>query len=163
MNKHNTHAITIEQAEKYARVLELRRAGATFEAIAKDVGYAGRSGAKEAFDSAIRRMGRESADDARVLENDRLDDLWRRAYTRMIQINAEDNVTFIKIYESLLRTSHRRAGLMGLDAPRQIEITGQDGGMIVTDIGQLLREKMEEVKPGSTNSVNLPNESNIDT
>ena len=141
MAKGQTPALTEEQAEKYTRVLTLRRAGLTFEQIAEQVGYAGRQGAKEAYDSAIKRMGREPAEDLRILENERLDDLWRRAYSQLAQTT--DPETFVKLEQVMIRISARRAGLMGLDAPRQLEITGKDGGSVQTDVGDMLRNRLE--------------------
>jgi hypothetical protein len=142
--KGNTPALTPDQAERYARVLDLRRAGFTFDTIAREVGYAGRQGAKEAYDAAIKRMGREATDDLRVLENERLDDLWRRAYARMN--SAESNDDFAKLQQTMIRISQRRSGLMGLDAPRQVEVTGEGGGALRTDVGDMLRERLRQLE-----------------
>lgn len=142
--KGNTPALTPDQAERYARVLDLRRAGFTFDTIAREVGYAGRQGAKEAYDAAIKRMGREATDDLRVLENERLDDLWRRAYARMN--SAESNDDFTKLQQTMIRISQRRSGLMGLDAPRQVEVTGEGGGALRTDVGDMLRERLRQLE-----------------
>lgn len=144
MAKGQTPALTPDQAERYARVLDLRRAGLTFDQIAAEVGYAGRQGAKEAYDAAIRRMGRETADDLRVLENERLDDLWRRAYGRLTQTTDTD--AFVKLQNAMIRISSRRAGLMGLDAPRQVEVTGAGGGALRTDVGDMLRERLRQLE-----------------
>ena len=140
MAKGQTPALKEETAEKYARVLDLRRAGLTFEMIATEVGYAGRQGAKEAYDAAIRRMGQESAADLQVLENERLDDLWRRAYGKFSSVETMDE--FVKLEQLMLRISQRRAGLLGLDAPRQVEVSGRGGGAIQTDIGEILRQRV---------------------
>lgn len=139
-----TPALPQDTAEKYARVLELRRAGLTYEQIATEVGYAGRQGAKEAYDAAIRRMGREPAADMQVLENERLDDLWRRAYSRLRTADTIDE--FVKVQTLMLRISTRRAGLMGLDAPRQVEVAGPGGGALRTDVGEILRERLRQLE-----------------
>ena len=141
-----TPALTPDQADKYVRVMELRRIGLTFEQIAKEVGYAGRQGAKEAYDAAISRMGREAAEDLRILENDRLDDLWRRAYTQLSKIDAGDVDALTKLESVMLRISQRRSGLMGLDAPRQVEVSGVNGRPIRTDVGDILRERLRQLE-----------------
>ena len=46
--------------DKYMKVIDLRKAGLTFEEIAERVGYESRSGAKMAFDSAVKYWGHES-------------------------------------------------------------------------------------------------------
>jgi hypothetical protein len=138
-----TPALTEDVADKYVRVLELRRAGLTFDQIAAEVGYAGRQGAKEAYDAAIRRLGNEPAADMQVLENERLDDLWRRAYGRLRTADTVDE--FVKLEALMLRISTRRAGLLGLDAPRQVEISGRGGGAIQTDIGEILRQRVAAI------------------
>lgn len=143
--KHNGEAaLTPEEAEKYRKVIQLRTAGITFDAIAKEVGYANRSGAKHAYDAAIRRWGRSDAQDARELEELRLDDLWRRTFSRISALNAKEQVDeFVKLTTTAVRISSRRAGLLGLDAPKQFEVAGPGGGPIETDIGEALRERLE--------------------
>jgi hypothetical protein len=143
MAARQTPALTEDTADKYVRVLELRRAGLTFDQIAVEVGYAGRQGAKEAYDAAIRRLGNEPAADMQVLENERLDDLWRRAYARLRTADTVDE--FVKLEALMLRISTRRAGLLGLDAPRQVEISGRGGGAIQTDIGEILRKRVAAI------------------
>lgn len=143
MPKGQTPALTPDQADRYSRVMELRRAGLTFDQIADEVGYAGRQGAKEAYDAAIRRMVREPAEDMQTMENERLDDLWRRAYSRLRAAATIDE--FVKVESLMLNISKRRAGLMGLDAPRQVEVAGAGGGVLRTDVGEVLRERLRQL------------------
>jgi|MDSV01.2.fsa_nt_gb hypothetical protein len=142
MNRKNTQALSVDAAAKYVRVLELRRVGFTFDQIATEVGYAGRQGAKEAYDAAIARMGREPAEDLRTLENDRLDDLWRRAYNQLAKLDPDDVDGLTKLEMTMIRISQRRAGLMGLDAPRQVELSGSINAAITSDIGEVLKERI---------------------
>ncbi len=139
-------ALTPEQAHKYNQVLELRKAGRTFDEIADALGYADRSGAKHAYDSALKRMGREAAEDLRELELYRLEDLWATAYHRAMQLAEDDHDGFLKFQAHMLNISRRRSGLMGLDAPRQVEVAGVGGGSIQTDIGELFRAKLRELE-----------------
>ena len=144
--KGTTPALTPEQANRYTQVLELRKAGRTFDEIAEALNYADRSGAKHAYDAAIKRMGREAAEDLRELELYRLEDLWASAYARAINLPDDDHDAFLKFGSHMLNISRRRSGLMGLDAPRQVEVSGPDGEAIRTDIGELFRAKLRELE-----------------
>ena len=68
------------------RALELRKAGATYQAIAEQLGYAHAKGAYKAVTSALKLTLREPADALRELEVARLDamplPLWRRVQWR---------------------------------------------------------------------------------
>lgn len=66
-----------QRAARDAKVLELRRAGATFDAIAKAVGLANKGSAQKAYKRALERTGGPEMDRdlARVQEIDRLDRL----------------------------------------------------------------------------------------
>ena len=66
-----------EQFDKENKVLELRRSGETWERIALAVGYANASGAQKAYARVVSRVQRESVDEIRDLELDRLDRLQR--------------------------------------------------------------------------------------
>lgn len=143
-HKGQTPALTKEQADRYRRVVQLRTAGVTFDQIADNLGYASRSGAKEAYDAAIRRWGREAVDEHRDLEELRLEELWRRTFTRLVEANGDDE--FVKLISAAVRVSKRRADLLGLDAPRQVELAGKDGGPVETDIGEILRQRAEALR-----------------
>ena len=143
-----TPALTPEQADRYRAVVQLRTAGVTFDAIARQLGYASRQGAKEAYDAALRRWGREVVDEARALEELRLDDLWRRTYSRISSLDIEEDTTdeFTKLTSTAVRISARRSGLLGLDAPKQVEVAGAGGGAVQTDIGDMLRERLRQLR-----------------
>lgn len=140
--KGTTPALTPEQGERYAQVLELRKMGRTFDEIAAALNYADRSGAKHAYDAALARLARETAEELRTLENERLDDLWSRTYVQLLEAEGDD---FVKLIGTLLKVSSRRAGLMGLDAPKQVELAGRGGGPIETDIGEMLRQRVAAI------------------
>ena len=66
--------------DREIRVLEERRAGLTFHAIAQRVGYADASGAYLAYKRAIQRTMQQPADELRTAELDRLDRLQLAAW-----------------------------------------------------------------------------------
>ena len=128
MAKGQTPALTPETAEKYRQVVRLKAAGLTFDAIANEVGYASR---------------------LRVLEGERIDELWRRIFQRILRAEQEDVETheIVNLLNSAIRISKRRSDLFGLDAPRQHTITGPNGGALefVTDIGAILEERLNAI------------------
>ena len=109
---------SIQAQERQLQALELRKAGATYEAIAERLGYADRSGAFRAVTSALKATLREPADELRTLELERLDSallaIWR-------QVQAGD----LHAIDRLVRLAERRAKLLGLDAAAKIEESGE--------------------------------------
>ena len=138
-------AISPEVAERYRRVVDLKKAGLTYDQIATELGYADRSGAKRALDSAIDRWGAESIESLRIVQNEQIDDLWRRVLTAILEGDLSQVPTAIRLMK-------RRAELFGLDAPKQHEITGTDGGALRTDVGDMLIARLEELKARQSDS-----------
>lgn len=107
--------------EKERKVLELRRAGLTFDLIAQEVGYSNASGAHHAFTRALKRtLNNAGSEEMRSTELDRLDRLQRFAWGSAAQGN-------MRAIETILRIMQRRARLLGLDAPIVQEVTTYDG------------------------------------
>lgn len=107
-------------AEKRRQAMQLRTAGATYEEIARTLGYSSRSAAYHAVQKALKDMLQEPADDLRKVEAERLDKLQRALWKQAMDGNqgAVDRV---------LRIMERRAKLLGLDAPVKQEVSGPDG------------------------------------
>lgn len=93
--------------DKQRQALQLRIAGATYDQIAKEVGYTGASGAWKAIQSALKKTIQEPADELRQIELARLDrmmlSLWEKV--REGHLGAMDRV--IKIMQ-------HRADLTGM-------------------------------------------------
>ena len=75
----------------------------------------------------------------RMVQNEQLDDLWRRCFAAIAQGDLSQT-------DRALRILKRRADLWGLDAPRQHEIAGPNGSAIRTDVGDLLIARLEELR-----------------
>lgn len=122
----------IAQAEKEARIIELRRTGATWELIAKATGYANASGAHKAYQKALGKIVEPKIEELRATEIDRLDRLqfaiWERA--------KEGD---IKAIDAVLRILDRRVRILGLDAPSKIQAE------IVTYDGNILEEHTQRI------------------
>lgn len=107
----------LQAHERHLQALELRKAGATYKAIADQLGYASPKGAHKAVRSALKATLREPADELRELEAERLDAallaIWRR-------VTKGDD----KAIDRLLGIMKRRMELFGLAAPRRQEFSG---------------------------------------
>jgi hypothetical protein len=107
---------------KEAKVLDLRRAGFTFQRIAEEVGYNQASGAQRAYNRIMARNIPQAPEEHRQQELDRLDRmqvaLWPRA------MKGDD-----KAINTIIRLMERRARLVGIDAPTRIqaEVVNYDG------------------------------------
>ena len=111
-----------EREAKELKVLELRRAGFTFQRIAEEVGYATPSGAQRALERIMTRNVPQAPEEFRWQELDRLDRmqvaLWPRA------MKGDD-----RAIGTIVRLMERRARLVGIDAPQRIqaEVVNYDG------------------------------------
>ena len=137
---------TPEVLEKYEEVVRLRTLGLSFQMIADRVGYAGRSGAKEAYSQAIKMWGGEAVDELRVIENERLDHL-HRVLMAQLETTTRDPETgageIVPLVNSALNLARRRAALNGLDSASKHEISGPDGSALQTDVGEMLRQRLQ--------------------
>jgi hypothetical protein len=118
-----------EVAEKWAKALALRTAGATFDQIARQLGYASPSGAYEAVMSALKATLREPAESVRVMEVERLDrlmlGLWKAATATATATDPRG--PDLESLDRVLKIMDRRAKLLGLDAPQKVAATTPDG------------------------------------
>lgn len=123
-----------ELVEKERQVLELRRAGATYDECARAVGYATPQGAYLAYNRALKRTLVEAgADEARQTELDRLDRLQRAVWPRAM--NGD-----LQAINSVLRIFDRRARYLGLDAPvkQEIKLDIADATSIDAEVARLV-------------------------
>jgi hypothetical protein len=125
----------IASHDRKLQALELRKAGATFQMIADQLGYRSPSGAHKAVVSALRATLREPAEELRELELTRLDamllSLWRR-----VQAGEE------RAIDRALRIMERRARLLGLDAPTRGELSGPDAKPLALDLAGLTDDQL---------------------
>jgi hypothetical protein len=107
----DTSKINTPSAETIAReqhVLELRRAGASFDKIAQEVNLHSRSDAHKIYKRALARTLMEPAAEIRRLEADRLDRLQLAVWTKALRGD-------LPAVDRVLRVMERRARLLGLD------------------------------------------------
>ena len=103
-----------ELVDKEIKVLELRRAGLTFQRISEETGYADATGAYAAYKRAIKRTMQQPSDEVRQQELDRIDRLQLAAWPNAMKGDTRSILTIVRLME-------RRARLLGLDTPIKIE------------------------------------------
>ena len=108
---------SIAVRQRGQEAIKLRMAGATITQIARQLGYANESGAYKAImrelEQTAQDMG-ESTEAVRQLELKRLDQMQFPIWNQVLSGDQGAIGTALRIQE-------RRASLMGLDAPKQIE------------------------------------------
>jgi len=126
-----------ELVDKEIKVLELRRAGLTWQRIAEETGYATHVGAYAAYKRAIKRTQQQPADELREQELDRIDRLQLALWPKAMK---GDNASI----NTIVRLMERRARLLGLDTAIKIQQdittwTGDDSiDRAVRDLAALL-------------------------
>ncbi|PSK95792.1 hypothetical protein CLV30_12844 [Haloactinopolyspora alba] len=129
--------ITKARRERMAQVLDLREAGGSYRAIAKQLNISHEQVAQDLSD-ALTEITREPAERVRDMELDRLDamllGLWSRA--RRGDLGAVDRV--IKLMD-------RRAKYLGLDTPDSSSSTNA----VATLLDQLIGDSTSDADPGA--------------
>ena len=103
-----------ELVDREIKVLELRRAGLTWQRISEETGYADASGAYLAYKRAIKRTMQQPADELREQELDRIDRLQLALWPKAMK---GDNASV----NTIVRLMERSARLIGLDTPIKIQ------------------------------------------
>src|SRR5690625_3765002 len=96
----------INAAEKRGRALELRKAGATYDQIANQVGYSNRGNAQRAVQNALREITAEPAREVRALELERLDAM-------LLGVWSQARTGHLGSIDRVLRIQERRAKMLG--------------------------------------------------
>lgn len=131
MGESKTSENRISAAERQVQALALRKAGIGYAAIARELGYAGPSGAYKAIMTALQSLTREPAEELRTLELARLDDLLAGLWADARRGNV------LKI-DRVPKIMARRAALLGLDAPQRVAVTDyrKEAETIAAEIGK---------------------------
>lgn len=129
-----------KRAQRDARTLELRRAGATFDQIARQVGWSNRGQAKKSYDRALEATGGPETDrvQARVEEVDRLDRLltavWPKAMKGELDaVREARQITRLRVHLLGLAIAPTPilASADGDDEDTELPVTGTDGGQVI--------------------------------
>ena len=102
--------------ERQRRAIALRKAGLPYDRIARELGYAGPSGAYNAVRSALKKVVLEPAQELLLLELSRLDDALAGLAPK---VRAGDP----RAVHAYLAVMSHRARLIGLYEPQRVDIT----------------------------------------
>ncbi len=105
-----------ESEANEVNALELRLTGETYRQIAVTLGYAGPAGAYKAVQAALKKYGREMAEDVRALELARLDELLGAQWPGAMDGDVQAGNLVLKIMD-------RRAKFLGLDQHLMVDVT----------------------------------------
>jgi hypothetical protein len=114
------------------RAIELRAGGATYAAIAKELGCS-TGAAFNAVDRGLRRWVKEPLDTVVTMELQRLDALLRAFWSRAVGGDVDAAAFVLKVLE-------RRARMLGLDAPKKLDVSmivqrwAEQSGLDPTDV-----------------------------
>jgi hypothetical protein len=109
--------------DRERQALELRKAGATYAQIAKQLGYANEGGAHKAVGRALNVAIKQRnivAEDVRELELQRLDQM-------LLGLWADAKAGKWHAIDRVLKIMERRSAYLGLDAPKKTELSGPEG------------------------------------
>lgn len=109
--------------ERVLQAVELRKAGASFGAIADRLGWKTRQAAFAAVMKYIDQTRTEGVDELRAVEAERLDAMQLQYWPQAMRGD-------IDAAELVLKIMTRRARMFGLDAPQKTELSGS---MEITD------------------------------
>lgn len=128
---------SVELTSVEIRAVQLRMAGLAYHEIARQLGYKSKGSAYKAVERALDKWGWPSVDAYRRLELSRLDAITSRLWPQVLghpgrpagvdehgspveeQAPVPPDKEAIRLY---MRISERRAKLLGLDAPEQVQI-----------------------------------------
>jgi transcriptional regulator len=119
--------------DKEIKIIELRRAGVTWEKIAKEVGFKNASGAYKMYQRAAERMVRPHLEEYRDMQLDRLERMHMAVWPR-----AKDGD--LRAIDTALRIADREANLLNLNAPIKVqaEVTVYEGQQLVEHTARII-------------------------
>lgn len=140
-NAFKTSPRRIATAQRRAQAVKLRLAGMRYDDIATQLGYNSRGAAAQDVQRALAAEIAEPAEELRAIEVQRLDMLWNTAMKVLTRLHVSisngkvvhldgapvrDDGPVLQSIDRLLKIQERRARLLGLDAPKQVEVVSLD-------------------------------------
>jgi hypothetical protein len=113
--KNAASAEAIALRRKEADALELRTAGATLDAIARQLGYDDHTGVSRAIKRALERITREPAEELREIELQRLDRMLVAIWPQVVKGD-------VQAIDRALKIGRQRAQITGIFAPVKIDL-----------------------------------------
>lgn len=129
-----SHPEVIARAERDAKAVELRRAGMSWDAIARTLGFSDSGHAHRAFRQFMVNYPKEDVEELRQLELDRLDAMQHAIWPRVL--DSEDSNQHWAM-DRALKIQDQRSRLMGLNKPVRQEVTVLTESTVDTAIAAL--------------------------
>lgn len=134
---HRSPRRTPEVIQKQAQAVSLKVAGATYDDIARALGYADKTGARHAVMAGLKEsLQQAGTEELREVERERLERLhlsrWKKA------VDGDDAA-----YALVLQTARQRAALLGLNAPVTLKHVGDPDEPVVVKVVKGVR--MDEI------------------
>ena len=126
----HANAKEFERAERKKNAVELRLAGASYRDIGNALGCSTVTAMNDCKE-ALAEIPMQQADEMRTVELSRLDRLQRAVWGKAIKGD-------LQAVDRALKIIDRRAKLLGLDAPQQVQITANDVDLDAT-VDKMLR------------------------
>jgi len=124
----------IDHRARAADATRLRAEGLPYREIADRLGYPSENAANKAVLGLLRRTEADAVADLRALESERLDHLTRVTLEGIAASVQSPQGLSAPLVSAAVRISERRARLLGLDAPQQVQIGSP------VDIDEVARE-----------------------
>lgn len=112
----------IEHRTRAAEATRLRAFGVPYREIADRLGFPSENAATKAVLGLLRRTEADAVADLRALEAERLDYLTRVTLEDIAASAQSPNGLSAPLVSAAVRISERRARLLGLDAPQQVQV-----------------------------------------
>jgi hypothetical protein len=144
--------------ERQRRALELRKAGATYQAIADQLGYAGSHSARKAVLTAFEDIPREAAGEVRTLQVERL-------HHMLVRVWADVQAGDFKAMDIALRIMDQLNRLQGVEAPTTTEVNVMHQGAVLVIDGnqddyikglQRMAQNVIDIPPVDQQAIALP-------
>lgn len=126
----------MERADRIAKCLDLRRQGYSYDEIGREVGIS-KANAHKLTVLGLEALPRESAEEVRKLEAERLDALTRATW-------GEASSGELDAVAAQVKLSERRSKLLGLDAPQKQDVNANVMA-VTTDLDAFRSEVVETV------------------
>jgi len=122
-----------EILEKEIKIIELRRAGVTWERICSEVGFKNASGSYKMYQRAAERWVRPHLEEYRDMMMDRLERMHQAVWVRAKEGD-------MRAIDTVLRIMDREANLLHLDAPVKIqtEVTIYEGQQLIEHTARIV-------------------------
>jgi hypothetical protein len=146
-SRSSTSSRAVSAAQKQRKALELRRAGASFDVIAQQVGYSSTGGAYKAVQTGLKKLVREPGESVRKLELERLDRLLLAVWYKAV--NGD-----LGALDRALKIIAKRCEIEGVNAPVRVKHGGDDDSPPIrmqetidwSKVPQELKEKLLDLR-----------------